>query len=884
LGVLLKAARKRGAEGALVDGIAHDVSYLRATKNRVDWSVWCHILRNARSIWSQEELSGLNEAFIGSAFFSYVGVVARFLFTTRNLFDWICKRSVGAGAQLFSNVVTPSYEHVGSDSTVIRLEIGNDYEPSPEFFWMTRGAFIAMPRLVGSGSADVDMTIDGRIGVYRVRYRNKRGTLSALLRWLLWPFRARSAAKELKAAHEELQERFYELETAHEQIQRQAAALAEYQAGLERKVDERTRELREARDQLATTVDQLREAQEVRQRFFANISHEIRTPLSLILLAARDVETRTGAALDDRARGNLGSIGDAARKLVRLVDELLLLAAGQEGKLRVHREPTDLAELLRRLEIAWRPAAEAAGLELAVDLPAVLIANVDPVAIERIASNLVSNAVKYTPKPGRVDIVLAVEPSGVRLSVLDTGPGIAEELASRLFGRFERATSAERVKAGTGLGLSLVKQLVEVHGGQVQALPRAGAGCELRVVLPLAVVLHDTSTRPRDLQLDDVRAVVPTATPIAIVTPPGISAGTILVAEDDVALASQVARLLAERYTVVVAHDGARALEAARTHRPQLLITDVDMPELDGIELARRFRDVTGDHLAPIVMLSAVVDLRTRVAGLEAGAVDYISKPFDPLELSARVDAQFRMRELAMRLHRAEQLSALGILTSGLAHELRNPANGIVNAIGPLTSLLPPELTRPGTATHDLLDVMASCADQVGFLARQLLGFRDGTELEVRNASVHDLVDRAVSVANRALASVDLRLELACDGDVVCAPPLLVQVLTNLIENAAHAAGPGGWVEVRGQMEAGRLRLTIADSGPGVPEALRERVFEPFFTTKPEGSGTGLGLPLARAIIHRHHGTLEIREYLGRSVFVIELPDHSRAAATASAV
>jgi signal transduction histidine kinase len=645
-----------------------------------------------------------------------------------------------------------------------------------------------------------------------------------------------------------------------------------YKTGLERLVDQRTTELRQARDQLTGTVEQLREAQGARERFFANISHEIRTPLSLILLAAADIHARAGHALDERAQAGLGSVADAARKLVRLVDELLLLAAGQEGKLRLHPEPTDLVALVDHLVSAWRPAAEVARLELVAHVPASVVAQIDPVAIERVATNLVSNAVKYTPRGGRVEIELADEPDGLRLSVLDTGPGIGDELVGRLFGRFERATGEDRRNTGSGLGLSLVKQLVEAHGGTVIAKARPAGGSELRVVLPATIVLRGAA---RPFARPAVSAPTETAASVsgARFHPPAVSAGTILLAEDDARLAEMVARLLADDYTVLVAHDGEAAVELVRKHQPHLLITDVDMPGMNGIELSARFRELTGDKLAPIIILSAVLDLGTRVAGLEAGAVDYVTKPFEPIELRARVKAQFRTRDLAIRLHRAEQLSTLGILTSGLAHELRNPANGIVNAIGPLTELLPRELTHPDGGVGQLLDVMASCAEQIGFLSRQLLSFRNGgMQLELRPAAVHELVRRAVALAHRALDGVEVRAELEGDRTLLCAPPLMIQVLTNLIENAGHAAGTGGWVEIAGRSAGGRITVEIADSGPGVPVELRDRVFEPFFTTKPPGSGSGLGLPLARAIILRHGGVLEIRERGTRPVFVVDLP------------
>jgi signal transduction histidine kinase len=653
-------------------------------------------------------------------------------------------------------------------------------------------------------------------------------------------------------------------------------ALADYRSNLERLVDQRTGELRQARDQLAGTVVELREAQGARERFFGNITHEIRTPLSLILLAAADIERRAGHVLDERARKNLGAVTDGAHKLVRLVDELLLLAAGQEDKLRTNPERTDLGALLGSVVAAWQPAAEAAGLTLTGPAIASLIASVDPVAIERVASNLVSNAVKYTPRGGSIDVELADEPDGLRFSVLDTGIGMSEDLQSRLFGRFERDQPGRHRAAGTGLGLSVAKQLVEAHGGTISARPRAtGSGSELRVVLPPGIVIRDSEPRPVTVaRLGLAPAPSSGEQPVQLLKPSGGSAGTILLAEDDVRLAEVVGRGLADEYTVVIAHDGATALELVNKHQPQMLITDVDMPGINGIELSRRFRELTGDKLAPIIVLSAMLDLGTRMAGLEAGAVDYVTKPFDPLELRARIRSQFRMRDLAVRLQRAEQLSAMGILTAGLAHELRNPANGIVNAVGPLADLLPREIMKPETAVSQLLEVLTSCAEQIGFLSRQLLGFRKGVvDLDLRWVPVRELIQRTVSLSHAP--DVDLRIDMTCEGAVKCAPPLVTQVLTNLLDNAIYAAGSGGWVQVRTKARDGQLSIELSDSGGGVPVQLRERVFEPFFTTKPTGIGTGLGLPLARDIVHRHGGVLEIREGGGQTFFVMELPNYS---------
>ncbi|HEY1547986.1 MAG TPA: HAMP domain-containing sensor histidine kinase, partial [Kofleriaceae bacterium] len=833
-----------GAKGVTLEQICAGTSVTQATiknnKERIDWADYCAVMRNVRPHFSDDEYINVGRSYMQSPGVRFAFVIARIAMSPGDLYRWFNTPREGVGNQMFSCIV-PSHREIGPGEIEVDLVLPEGFEVCWDFFLISSGNMTEIPRLFGVAEAKIELTRLPQGARMHIKYVDRIPMLARFWQFLRRPFTARQAARELRSAHETLLERYEELETAR-------AKLADYQLNLEQLVDERTQELRDARDQLAGTVEQLRDAQSARERFFGNVSHEIRTPLSLIMLAAADIDARSGALLDARSKQDLGSVNDGARKLVRLVDELLLLAAGHEGKFAIHREPTDLGMLVEHLVAAWRPAAEAAGLAIAKHAPESLIASVDPVAIERVASNLISNAVKYTPRGGCVEVALSSDGSQLRLSVLDNGNGIEPELAARLFGRFERGARDIKTK-GTGIGLSLVKQLVEGHGGTIEASAREPHGTEIRIVMPHTDV-REAPAPARGLALDvaSTAALIQTGT----VFEPEHSHGTIVVAEDNPGLAEAVAKLLSDKYTVIVGLDGDAAFELVKKHEPALLITDIDMPGRNGIELARAFREHAKDKLAPIIILSAVIDLGTRVAGLEAGAIDYVTKPFDPRELRARVDAQFRMRELGLRLRRAEELSTLGILTSGLAHELRNPANGIVNAVQPLTELLPAELVAPGTGPGELISVIGECATQIGFLSKQLLGFRGEAPLDIRPTKLSELVGRAMSIVGSASRGVELRTTYGDDPEIKCSPSLLVQALTNLVENGAHAAGPTGWVEVTTWRENGRIAVEVSDSGPGVPKNLRDQIFEPFFTTKDPGKGTGLGLPFARAMIARH--------------------------------
>ncbi|MBP8806669.1 MAG: response regulator [Kofleriaceae bacterium] len=648
-------------------------------------------------------------------------------------------------------------------------------------------------------------------------------------------------------------------------------ALTEYRQRLEQRVADRTAELTRARDELAATVTRLEETKASRERLFHNISHEIRTPLSLVLLLVDGVLTHHGGELTGRAVAQMHAITISTRKLVRLVDELLLLASGEERDLQVTPEPIDLAAVLPELLAGWVLAAEDAGLTLTTICPPEAVVLADPVALERVLANLLSNAIKFTPRGGQVAVAVEAGPTTTRIAVRDSGIGIDDELRGRLFGRFEQGAGGKRLRAGSGIGLSIARELVRAHGGELDAAAnRDGPGSTFAFTLATSSVELARQVAPGSLRPTDYG--VGAGPSLGTVSPPGLSRGHILVAEDDPGLAAAIGQLLSDEYTVQLASDGAEALAAAQRRLPDLLITDIEMPQIDGLELARQLQSLPGETPTPVLVMSARAKLGDRLAGFSAGAVDYVIKPFDPSELRARVRAQLAYRTLALRLQRSEKLAALGTLSAGLAHELRNPANGIVNAIAPLRELLPAEALAPDTGVGELLDVMQQCAEQVAYVSRQLLGFRRSGDLELRRVPIGEVLTRALSNASAALAEVELRTRYAYQGLLRCAAPLLTQVLVNLIENAAQAAGPGGWVELATRGDDQVVAIELTDSGPGVPEHLTERVFEPFFTTKPPGQGTGLGLATARDLILRHGGTLELRSRSGRTVFVIELP------------
>jgi signal transduction histidine kinase len=654
-------------------------------------------------------------------------------------------------------------------------------------------------------------------------------------------------------------------------------ALVAYRESLERKVTYRTAELRTASAELKTTIDRLQEAQAARDRIFANINHEIRTPLSLIKMAVHGLRAKY-PELGGAAR-ELDAIEFGNQKLLRLVDMLLLLASRLERKLVLDEGLFDLAELLSQIVSAWQAVCEPESLHLAYTGPASCAIVLDESLIERAVSNLVSNAVRFTPAGGSITVSLSLSDGEAHIRVRDTGVGLPPDFKSRIFGRFEQGGTAPlRGSQGSGLGLSLVKEVVDVHGGRIEIESPSDGGTAFELRLPRSeTVAPGTPLRKslvsrehtQNMVRDLVRAEPPTKFDIV---PASASSETILVAEDDPGLRLAIGNVIGEKYRTIMARDGREALELAAKFLPDLLVTDVQMPEMDGFTLVREFQQMRTLRMPSALILTAYANLTDRLEGLSAGAVDYVIKPFDPAELLARIESQLALRRRALKAAENENLSALGTLVKGLMHELRNPANGIVHSISLLREQLPEEMQANGSPVRDLLDVAATCATQIEASCRDLLGTTGRGDPLRKMVPFGDIIDRARAIVSGSLGGVELIETTRYEGEVYCSDRLVAQVLANLIKNGTQAAGRGGWVKLASRRVGERVVVEVRDSGPGVPPELRERIFQLFFTTRDPGEGTGLGLHMSRQIILRHDGVLDVRDTPEGPAFCVELP------------
>ncbi|MBD2103042.1 ATP-binding protein [Leptolyngbya sp. FACHB-261] len=422
-------------------------------------------------------------------------------------------------------------------------------------------------------------------------------------------------------------------------------------------------------------AEALAELDRAKTTFFSNVSHEFRTPLTLMLGPAEDALADSEAPLPPQQRQRVEVLHRNSLRLLKLVNTLLDFSRIEADRVQAVYEPTDLATLTADLASVFRSAIERAGLRLVVNCPALPEpVHVDREMWEKIVLNLLSNAFKFTLE-GEITVGLHWAGEAVELAVRDTGTGIPQQELPHLFDRFHRVQGAQgRTYEGSGIGLSLVQELVHLHGGTVEVISVLGEGSTFTVSIPTGTA-HLPSER-----INAARSLASTALgaspfveealrwlpdeaetqawqPDSIGTPEpptsnrhpasrNLQQSRILLADDNADMRDYVRRLLSEQYAVTTVADGAAALAAIRHQMPDLVLSDVMMPGLDGFELVRQLRADSQTREVPIILLSARAGETEAVEGLAVGADDYLIKPFSARELLARVGATLEMGQL----------------------------------------------------------------------------------------------------------------------------------------------------------------------------------------------------------------------------------------------
>lgn len=448
----------------------------------------------------------------------------------------------------------------------------------------------------------------------------------------------------------------------------------------------------------------LAEANYAKTAFLSQVSRELREPLSLVLSPVDDLLRAPPPTMAPEARDLIAVAHRNSLRLLKLVNALVDYAQIEAGRMRAEFKPTDLAAFTRDLASSFRAMIERAGIGYVVDCPPLPEPiHVDRDLWEKIVLNLISNAFKFT-LTGEIRVALRMVGDCAELTVTDSGAGIPAEARPYLFERFHRVAGVPaRTAAGAGFGLALVRELVRLHGGTIHVDSEPGRGSTFTVFLrtgkahlpPVAAAAAPNRERPPSSLAaaftaeaagwDDptLERAAPESEPAAL---PGQSRGRVLVVDANADMRRYMTRLLSERFDVTGVADGATALELIRTRRPDLVVCDAMAPQLDGFGLLQAIRSRTELRTLPVILLSARAGEDSRIEGFDAGADDYLVKPFSARELQARVNVHLHLARLRGRAEERER-------------ELRTRAEGYASALKESTERLSASLTAAGTGT-----------------------------------------------------------------------------------------------------------------------------------------------------------------------------------------
>lgn len=664
-------------------------------------------------------------------------------------------------------------------------------------------------------------------------------------------------------------------------------------------------------------VEQLKKQDRLKDEFLANTSHELRTPLNGIIGIVDSLLDGVAGPLSETAVENLEMVVAGGRRLASLVDDILDFSRMKSGEVRLNAGPVDLGAAAETVVGLTRPLMKNDKVKLINAIqPGSLFVKADPNRLQQILHNLIGNAVKFTEE-GQITLDGERLNGTTAISVSDSGIGIPNDKLTDIFNMFEQVEqSSTRTHGGTGLGLAITKSLVEAHGGTITVESELNKGSQFSFTLPSTDERPDTGTlkTPGRAQKEPA-ARDPERTNIDQFTHDLLQTKEhrILVVDDEPINQKVLANHLGlQGYEVVPALNGIDALNALEKQRFDLVVLDVMMPEMSGYEVCERLRESFNMFELPVLMLTAKNQIGDFVRGLEAGANDYLTKPFDKRELLARVRTMISLREaVAAALTRAAELEqektrvaklrgdAEGLareadearrisrekedLLATMSHEIRTPLNAIIGYSEILHEDM--EMEEQKEFVPDVLKIQSS-AKHLLALINNILDLskieRGKMELFYEDCRPTELSDALLYTIQPMIARNNNQLEIDVHENMETFRTdtmKLHQILLNLLSNAAKFTRRG---KIKLEMsrleeEPGKMRFTVSDTGIGMTKDQVGNLFQAYgqadCSTSKHYGGTGLGLVITKKLVEMMGGAIHVESELGWGTrFTVVLP------------
>lgn len=679
---------------------------------------------------------------------------------------------------------------------------------------------------------------------------------------------------------------------------------------------------------LEKSYQQLLELDRLKSNFFANVSHELRTPLTLLISPLEDLRIQKSKEFDEKTNQILNLMSVNAQRLLRYINDILDLIKLESQKMPFNPTPTDIPTFIRGLLLSLNTIAESKNIMLDVQFdPSLILIEMDQIQLEKIILNLVFNSIKFTPPEGRITVISRYENQNFILSVEDTGQGIAPENISKIFDRFWKADpNTSYQNSGTGLGLSIVKELVDAQHGTIQVESVLNQKTQITVSLPC----HPSPLNSTTPELKNKKDLSPL--PLqqlnmdlhnrilhfsSLFPSPSESLATqerstkplILIIDDEPDMREFLRLILKSQFKILEANDGHQGIHLAIQNSPEIILLDMMLPGKNGIDVCHELFQHKNTETIPVIMLTARADDEMKIEALNAGATDFLTKPFSILELKIRIknilqSHEFQkkilqqktdlelmnqkaqetlelLKQTQSQLIQHEKMASLGTLSAGIIHEINNPLNYVLQAL----YLLKQKYGSPTQSDkHQILDMiedMEEGLDRVQKIISNLKSFAHPNAMGKDWFQVHPLISTTLTFIQHEIPELfQIDVQIPSEHFVLVNKNRIIQVLLNLIQNALTAMKNKNFnsdekptLQIQSRFENNFIFLHIRDNGTGIAPENISKVFDPFFTTKDVGEGLGLGLSICYQIIKDQNGRITVQSESGKfTEFTIQLP------------
>jgi signal transduction histidine kinase len=642
-------------------------------------------------------------------------------------------------------------------------------------------------------------------------------------------------------------------------------------------------ELANKEQQQLILYQKLEATNQLKNQFFANVSHELRTPLGLILSILEKF------MLDEALLGyqhDVSIIDKNARLLLKLVNELLDVSKLEAGKIQLNYFKSNLANVFKQVVSIFEAHASERKIEFNLHAPKVLMAEFDPDKIQRVIMNLLSNAFKFIPPNGVIRCELYESNAQAIMVISDNGPGILDKHKKQIFERFFQAhESSDRQHEGLGLGLAIVKDFVELHGGSVSVdKPREGSGAIFTIAIPLsapsaAIVQSDyeesdalsadvVSQIIRDLHHQEKVILLPRQEDASKENWP-----LILVIEDNLEMNQHITEILSKNYRIANAFNGQEGYELALSLNPDLIICDVMLPQLSGVQLLHEIRQHAELNDVPVVIVTAKIDHELSAKLLSAGAQDCLSKPFSQVELKARISNLVMLKKnneeiLQKNLELSSSNKELEAFSYSVSHDLRNPLSSIIG----FSSLLLDGFELEPEVMEYLNHILVS-GKRMEELINDLFALSQSlkSDLHVDMVNLSDMVTSVIKTFKVQESRRKVKAVIEKNILAYCDDHLIRIVFENLIGNAwKYSSKKSETIIEFGVLKDTHPIYYVRDNGAGFLQANATKLFTPFsrLHTEKEFPGSGVGLVIVKRIIERHGGRIWVESEINKGTTI----------------